>query len=115
MNKSSINNAKEQFNLLFTRIVSFSSLTSHKKLCDLSYKSPKAHDINPDKISSGIISKDPNIPDSATFDQIRSMPNNAFKVLYMNMEQIGMLAKRLVVFLSDYGTGDFSRSIYLWI
>jgi hypothetical protein len=42
---------------------------------------------------------------SPTFNEIRKMAHTALKVLYFNYDQIGLLTKRLLVFLCDYGSG----------
>ena len=109
MSRSLMKEAKKQFNVLFSRIVSFSSTTFHKKPHDLSKKISDTLITNKEKVFSGMQSKKTSISESATFEEIRSMPSNAFKTLYMNMNQIGILAKRIVVFLSDFGTGNICR------
>ena len=107
MNSSKLRHSKQQFNTIFRRLVSFSSATMQNKPHDLCSNLSKTVGINDEKIFSGKPSKDSLSDKMPTFEKIRSMPNNATKTLFMNLDQLAILAKRLVVFLSDYGTGNY--------
>ena len=74
------------------------SLASQSRVTgvDSDYRSDKEEGYTPSK---------PSTSDAPTFDEIRKLPHDFSKSLYFNPDQLGLLKKRLVVFLSDYGSG----------
>lgn len=98
-------NSKQQFNNIFQRLVSFSSATKQKKPHDLCHNILKNLGMNEMKLFTGVFTNNSSTSETPKFEEIRKMPNNAMKTLYMNFDQLGLLTKRLVVFMSDFGTG----------
>ena len=100
-----LDESDEQFQNIFRRLVSFSSATRApmpKKMCN---NLPNVIDSEGEKITSGHTKSKTLTAETLSFQQIRSENHNAFKTLYLNPSQVGLFSKRLVVFLSDYGTG----------
>ena len=108
MKPSALKNSMKQFNCLFRRLVSYSSATKQKKSHDLSHKLSNTTGNIKNHVFTGTPSKSNFTSDNLSFEQIREMPSTAMKILYMGYDQLGILGKRLVVFLSDFGTGRLS-------
>ena len=107
MNSKLLSESVKQFRNMFKRLVSFSSATRApmpKKMCQ---NLPNVIAPNGEKITSGHTKSTRLTAETLNFQDIRSEQNNAFKTLYLNIGQVGLFCKRLVVFLSDYGTGNY--------
>ena len=107
-----------EFGHLFDRLVHFSSTIqqSHSGIENMAWKQIQGNIFH--SISSGYTASDlasNSAPESLpSFSDVRHMPHTASKILYFNPEQIGLLSKRILMFLSDYGSGKLNL-LYLSI
>ena len=109
MNRESKKELRKNFLMLFRRLVSFSSVTRTSLPKNLSKSWEQIEGANIEYIVPGYTEPGSSCSETPTFQGIRTMAHNAFKTIYFNPDQIGLLfgrlAKRLVVFFSDFGTG----------
>ena len=98
-----------EYEFIFDRLVHFSSAVQqpNSKIENIAWKQIQGDCTN--NISSGYTSTDSTFNSSLdtlpSFSDIRRIPHNASKILYFNPEQIGLLTKRILLFLCDYGSG----------
>ena len=107
--KDSKKNLQNDFVTLFRRLVSYSSVSRTTQPKSLSKGWEQVEGDRAENITSGYTEPPPLYSEQPLLSEIRQMAHNAYKAVYFNPGQFGLLfgrlAKRLVVFLSDFGTG----------
>ena len=100
-------NLLEEFSRLFERLVNFSSTTRHSisGMEERAWKQVQGGCSS--VVSAGFTPSNSSTPSLQTFDDIRKIAHDASKILYFNYDQIGLLMKRLLIFLCDFGSGMF--------